>query len=213
MEFQKTIKSIEEDLKCRWQEKILAEIEKISKDIIVVFWWSQNLTYYKNWQKQYESKVATGKNGFWNEIWSHKTPIWLHRICDFIWDGCDEKQIFKAREKTDVLQYYPSKPNVYPVILSRILQLEGMEPEYNENTKKRCIYIHWTPQTRYFETKDLKRTFGCITLPPSEIIKLFNKIDKNNVWEGPYVYIFEKNKYQKSSNEDEFFKYATDSRV
>lgn len=167
-------------------QDILELNSKISKNLILVLASSNELIYTRNWKIRFQTKVALSKNGFGNEIWSWKTPSWLHKVCNLIWEGSDKMQIFKSRQKHEILEKYSQEPNIYPYVLSRILQLDGMRAS-NSNTKLRNIYIHWTPQTRYFESNNLNRTHWCVTLPPDKMIDLFDEVKTSK--DEIYVYI------------------------
>ena len=72
-------------------------------------------------------------------------------------------------------------------ILSRILWLYGIEPQFNQgagcDSHSRYIYIHGTPDT---EPMGIARSHGCIRMRNSDVIELFDLVDV-----GTRVDIFE----------------------
>lgn len=160
-------------------------ISNYNESLILILWETNDLLYLEGWKISFTSKCVTGKNWFGNEIWSRKTPLWLHKISWLYWDKMDITTIFKWRKHIWNLEYYPEKWNIYPVVLSRILQLVWLE-EQNSNTEKRYIYIHWTPNIWYWDTDNLKRSYGCISLKPTRIVELFEKVKFKK---DTYVYI------------------------
>ena len=58
------------------------------------------------------------------------------------------------------------------LILSRILWLEGLDPE-NANTRDRYIYLHGTNQESLIGTP---ASHGCVRLSNQDIIEIYEKV-------------------------------------
>jgi hypothetical protein len=182
----KLIKFINEDLEKKWLQEL---IEDIKKSLIIILWETNDLLYIENWIIYINLKCVTWMNWFSNVPWTKTTPVWWHIICEKHWDWLDENTIFKWRKDTwRKVEYYPDEPIVFPVITTRILVLDWIEKNENITTKQRYIYIHWNPNLWYWNSDNYKRTFWCIWLKPSNIIKLFNLVKKQ---EKTFVYIKE----------------------
>jgi len=176
----RVVEKIENDMRKNW-----LEFADYKASLIWILWESNDLVLFENGEIRFYSKCTTWYGWFWNVPWSRATPLWLHKIIWYYWDSLPKEAILKWRIDTwKRLEYHPSYPNIYPVIISRILQLEWLE-ERNSNTKKRYIYIHWTPNIWYWETDNLKRSYGCISLKPDDMIDLFNQVK----WKNTFVYI------------------------
>lgn len=81
--------------------------------------------FYKTKKNVFFSKCVTWKAWFWDKIWSYKTPLRLHKIIWYYGDDLVKESILKWRVYIwKKLEYYPSYPNIYSVIISRILQLK-----------------------------------------------------------------------------------------
>jgi hypothetical protein len=143
--------------------------------LIVVLGNSNDLYYIQKGNIVFYHKCVTWKNWFGNEPGSNKTPIGLHKIINLIGDDLDPLTKFKWRKPVGSIKALSKPGQIQSVIISRILQLDGLEPE-NKNTKNRHIYIHWTPNVWYWETDNLKRSHWCIDLPPDKVIELFNLV-------------------------------------
>ena len=164
------------------ENNVPVKIEEIQDNLIVVLGDTNDIYLLQNSKIAFQSKCTTWKNWFWNVLWTKTTPLWLHKIIWYYWDCLPKEAILKWRVDTGRrLEYYPSYPNVYPVIISRILQLQWIE-ERNSNTEKRYIYIHWTPNTWYWDKDTFKQSYWCIGLKPDDIINLFEKVNKKETF-------------------------------
>ena len=176
-----------------WENKVDFFLGEVIKNLIVVFWASNDLFLIQNNEIKFYEKCSTGKNWFWNEIKSKKTPLWLHKITGYYGDWLPWNAILKGRVDTwKRLEYFPSYPNIYPVILSRILQLSGLEAR-NSNTFKRYIYIHWTPNIWYWDKKEFNQSYWCLWLKPEKMIELFDMVKLKDT----FVYIMNKKLWEK----------------
>ena len=119
--------------------------------------------------------ISTGKNGLGEQSGSECTPRGLHRIHHVIGLHHAVNSVFVAREWTG--EYYsPELAAQYPTrdwILTRILQLDGLEEGYNRggnvDSLSRYIYIHGTPDSTAL---GVPGSHGCIRMRNSDIIEL-----------------------------------------
>ncbi len=162
-------------------------VESLHKRLIVVFWSTNTLIYFKDGEPLFQTECVTSKEWFWNESDSHCTPTGLHLIDGSIWTGCDKYQKFKARIPTTIET--PPKPGKFKFgTYGRILTLDGVETQ-NQSTKDRLIYIHGNIHNWYWTDpeKNLRRSWGCIGLKLDEMVELFDLV--NAVKEQVFVYI------------------------
>ena len=119
--------------------------------------------------------VSTGKNGLGELINSECTPRGLHIIHSIIGLENEINSVFVSRKWTGEI-YNEELANAHPSrdwILTRILQLDGIEPGFNKggnvDTLSRYIYIHGTP-----DSNDIGKpgSHGCIRMRNKDIIKL-----------------------------------------
>ena len=114
--------------------------------------------------------VSTSRFGLGSEEHSHKTPLGKFRISDKIGEGMPAGTIFVGR--------VPLRPNdplppTEDLVLSRILWLDGIEPQ-NANTRNRFIYIHGT---RHEDKIGAPDSHGCIRMRNADVIELFDLVD------------------------------------
>ncbi|WP_267899671.1 L,D-transpeptidase [Legionella septentrionalis] len=119
--------------------------------------------------------VSTGKNGLGEQEGSECTPRGWHQIHSII--GLDNavNSVFIARRWTGEI-YTRELAAQYPGrdwILTRILQLDGLEPGRNKggsvDSLQRYIYIHGTPDITPLGTPGSR---GCIRMNNADIIEL-----------------------------------------
>ena len=178
----KLISLLESDFK---KNNITENLEKIVESLILVLGSTNDLLLLENWEIKLSFKCATWKGWFWNVPWTKATPLWLHKIIWYYGDKLPWNAILKWRVDTwRRLEYFPSYPNIYPAIISRILQLKWLEKR-NSNTETRYIYIHWTPNTWYWDKKEFKQSYWCIWLKPDDMITLFEHVKRKET----FVYI------------------------
>jgi lipoprotein-anchoring transpeptidase ErfK/SrfK len=126
--------------------------------------------------------VSTGKNGLGELKDTGCTPRGWHYIYSIIGLENEPNSVFVARKWTQEI-YTEELSFKFPErdwILTRILQLDGLEPGFNKggnvDSLSRYIYIHGTPDTTNLGVPGSK---GCIRMRNSDIIELANwiKID------------------------------------
>ena len=123
--------------------------------------------------------VSTAANGVGEVRGSYCTPRGLHIIRAKIGAGCAENTVFVGRRATGEI-YSPELGACFPDrdwILTRILWLSGCEVGFNRlgdnDTKRRYIYIHGTPDSvQLGETG----SHGCIRMKNSDLIELFDLV-------------------------------------
>ena len=115
--------------------------------------------------------VSTSKHGLGTQEGSFRTPTGQFRICEKIGGGVAPWMSFKGRKPTGVIA---SPGGDEDLILSRILWLEGLDPE-NSNTRGRFIYLHGTNQEELIGTP---ASHGCIRLRNRDMIELHDRVEK-----------------------------------
>ena len=120
--------------------------------------------------------VSTSKFGLGTEEGSFRTPTGWFRIAEKIGMAEPPWTIFKSRAATGVLA---STGGEQDLVLSRILWLEGLDPE-NANTRDRYIYIHGTNHEDQIGTP---ASHGCIRLRNDDVIALFDRLEEGDLLE------------------------------
>lgn len=135
----------------------------------------QRLTAYENDQLSFTYLISTGKNGLGEKANSECTPRGWHKIYSVIGLENQMNSVFVAREWTGEI-YSPELGQNNPGrdwILTRILQLEGLEPGRNKggdvDSLQRYIYIHGTPDSTPLGTPGSR---GCIRVRNNQMIDL-----------------------------------------
>jgi lipoprotein-anchoring transpeptidase ErfK/SrfK len=126
--------------------------------------------------KLYKSySVSTGKKGLGERYGSECTPQGWHRIHDIIGLQHAENSVFVGRQWTGEI-YTPELALQFPNrdwILTRILQLDGLEPLKNKggdvDSLARYIYIHGTPDTT---PMGIPGSHGCIRMRNADLMEL-----------------------------------------
>lgn len=121
--------------------------------------------------RQYDVSTATKGMGF--VMNSYRTPTGRFRIAEKIGDGESTGTIFKQRTPTGLWQ--PGDAVQTDLVLSRILRLEGLEPE-NANSFERFIYVHGTNHEHLLGQPASQ---GCVRMGNSAMIELFDMVEVN----------------------------------
>jgi len=128
-------------------------------------------------QQHVEYSISTAENGAGQSSGTGCTPLGAHIVRAKI--GYDELEgaVFIARRPTGEV-YSETLAQTYPErdwILSRILWLSGTEVGINRlgnnDTMRRYIYIHGTPDS---EPMGVPLSHGCIRMRNKDVIHLFN---------------------------------------
>lgn len=150
----------------------------MNKDqLILILAKTQRMYCYENdiLDKIYD--VSTGKNGLGEVQGSECTPRGWHCIHQKIGMTHEINSVFVGRVWTgeiysdELSQQFPNRD----WILTRIIQLSGLEPERNlgglVDTLSRYIYIHGTPDKTQL---GVPGSHGCVRMRNIEVIELAN---------------------------------------
>jgi hypothetical protein len=124
-----------------------------------------------------EFQVSTSAKGIGFEKDSYRTPTGRFRICGKIGEGEPAGTVFKGRVPVGLWRQGECPED--DLILTRILRLEGLDPE-NANTLERCIYIHGTNRE---DMIGKAASHGCIRLGNSDMIGLFDMVSEGDMVE------------------------------
>lgn len=114
--------------------------------------------------------ISTSKFGIGDRPGSHHTPLGRLQVAKKIGCNAPSGAVFKSRRRTgEVLA--PDAPGRDPIV-TRILWLTGTENR-NQNTFRRTIYIHGTPEESRLGTP---ASYGCIRMGSRDIADLYNRI-------------------------------------
>jgi phosphoserine phosphatase len=116
--------------------------------------------------------VSTAIKGMGSTPNSHRTPTGRFRIVEKIGAGEPSGTIFKQRTASGLWQ--PGDPARGDLVLSRILRIEGLDPE-NLNSFERFIYIHGTNHEHLLGQPASQ---GCVRLGNSAMIELFDMVEE-----------------------------------
>jgi hypothetical protein len=113
---------------------------------------------------------STSKFGIGDRPGTYATPVGNLRVVSKIGAGAPTGSAFHGRQRTGEIV----KPNTpgRDIIVSRIIRLDGMEPE-NSRTFGRAIYIHGTPEET---TIGRPASYGCVRMKSKDVIDLFDQV-------------------------------------
>jgi HAD superfamily phosphoserine phosphatase-like hydrolase len=114
--------------------------------------------------------VSTAAKGMGFDDGSFRTPTGNFRILEKIGAGEPTGTIFKAR--VPVGRWQPGDSGPEDGILTRILRLEGLDPQ-NLNTSARHIYIHGTNREDLLGSP---ASHGCVRMANADIIELHDLV-------------------------------------
>jgi lipoprotein-anchoring transpeptidase ErfK/SrfK len=144
----------------------------------------QAMNCFEDDQLIFTYKISTGRNGVGEQINSERTPRGWHKIHSIIGHGNEINSVFISRKwsgevySKELAQKEPGRD----WILTRILQLDGMEPGRNKggdvDSLRRYIYIHGTPDSTKLGVPGSR---GCIRMRNNEIINLANWATTNSL--------------------------------
>ena len=151
------------------------ELKQVSDQFIMISSKQQLLQCYEQDVLIKTYSVSTGKNGLGEHLGSECTPRGWHRIHSIIGLDTPINSVFVARLWTGEL-YSSELASKHPTrdwILTRIIQLDGLEPGRNKggdvDSLERYIYIHGTPD---ISPLGVPGSHGCIRMRNSDIIEL-----------------------------------------
>ena len=123
--------------------------------------------------------VSTAANGAGETCGSYCTPRGRHVVRAKIGAGQPANTVFVRRRPTGEI-YTPELGAQSPQrdwILTRILWLSGSEPGFNRlgenDTMRRCIYIHGTPDSAQLGAPG---SHGCIRMRNADLVELFDLV-------------------------------------
>lgn len=131
----------------------------------------QRLTVKENEQAVRSFPVSTSRFGTGTEEGSMKTPTGRFRIAEKIGSDMPGETIFRSRV---ALNPGDALPETEDLIMSRILWLDGLDPQ-NANTRKRFIYIHGT---KHEDKVGTPASSGCVRMRKADVAELFDLVDK-----------------------------------
>jgi hypothetical protein len=122
--------------------------------------------------------ISSSSFGVGFEVGSNKTPTGKFKVHKKIGKGEPEGAVFRERNPSgEVCFENPRSPlwqSSEDLVLSRILLLDGCEPE-NSNTLERYIYIHGTNQEHLLGKP---ASHGCIRMSNRDVIDLFGLVEE-----------------------------------
>lgn len=142
---------------------------------ILIITKNQSLTCYEGKNIVQCYSISTAKNGLGEQSGSECTPRGNHVIYSIIGLHNEPNSVFVSRQFTGEI-YSPLLVAEYPQrdwILTRILQLDGLEPGHNKggevDSLARYIYIHGVPDST---PMGIPGSRGCIRMRNDDIIAL-----------------------------------------
>ncbi len=115
-------------------------------------------------------KISTSKFGVGDRPGSNCTPLGRLQVAKKIGDNAPIGSVFKSRRRTGEV-IAPNAPGRDPVV-TRIMWLTGTE-QRNQNTYRRTIYIHGTPEERRLGSP---ASYGCIRMGSRDVADLYKRI-------------------------------------
>jgi hypothetical protein len=141
----------------------------------------QTVSLFEQSQFVRKFSCSTSRFGIGQIEGSNQTPLGLHRIAEKIGAGVQAGTVFKGRKVVG----HVSQPEFADAkITTRILWLEGLEPDFNRggnvNSHARYIYIHGTADQASIGQP---ASCGCIHLADADIVPLFDLLPSGTlVW-------------------------------
>jgi lipoprotein-anchoring transpeptidase ErfK/SrfK len=115
--------------------------------------------------------VSTSKFGLGSEMDSNCTPLGSFQIKEKIGGDQPVRTIFRSRLPEG--NWEPDEVVEDDLVLSRILWLDGLEPE-NANTFDRYIYIHGTNQE---ELIGRPASHGCVRMRNADMVDIYELVE------------------------------------
>lgn len=152
----------------------------MKKQLIKIDTKSQIMYCYQYEQEVHRYLVSTGKNGVGEQEGSECTPRGRHAIYSKIGLETKPNSVFVGRQWTGEIyseQLALDNPG-RDWILTRILQLDGLEPGFNKggsvDSLARYIYIHGTPDSVELGVPGSR---GCVRMRNADIIELADWVE------------------------------------
>lgn len=148
-----------------------------SEPLVVILATEQVMHCYLGDTLHKSYSISTGKNGLGEEEGSECTPRGWHGIHSILGLENTMNSVFVSRQWTGEI-YNSELARQYPGrdwILTRILQLDGLEPGRNKggnvDSLQRYIYIHGTPDQTELGVPGSR---GCVRMRNEHVIELAN---------------------------------------
>ncbi len=158
-------------------KRLLSVKKNNAKQLILINAQLQLMHCYEGDMLYRQYQVSTGKNGLGEQSGSECTPRGWHQIHSIIGLENETNSVFVGRKWTGEI-YCPELAVQFPErdwILTRILQLDGLEPGRNNggevDSLKRYIYIHGTPDSTKL---GVPGSHGCVRMSNADVIELAN---------------------------------------
>ena len=154
---------------CAIRNRAAAQSEPAPVDLIISIQEQKMFVVRESgWVKKY--KISTSRFGLGDNYGSYKTPLGRLRIWEKLGGALPSGAVLKGRAATG--EVLPANAPGRDPIVSRILWLEGLEPQ-NDNARGRGIYIHGTT-----EEANLGKpvSWGCIRMRSEDVIELYDVI-------------------------------------
>lgn len=132
---------------------------------------SQTLDLFINNEHARTFRISTAEKGMGFAEGSFRTPTGRFVIFEKIGEGEPLYTTFNARVPVGV--WDPAQNTDADLILTRILTLDGLDPE-NANTLDRYVYIHGTNRE---DLIGIPSSHGCIRLSNSDMVELFDAVE------------------------------------
>ena len=131
----------------------------------------QQLSLFQGRRQLGSWPVSTSSRGVGFEEGSYRTPTGRFVVRELIGGGQPSGTIFVARRPVGI--WSPAQPADKDLVLTRILRLDGLDPE-NSNSWDRHIYIHGTNQEQLLGSP---ASIGCVRMANRDIAGLFSLIE------------------------------------
>ena len=139
----------------------------------------QRLTLVEGGRAAAEFPISTAAAGVGGEAGSMRTPPGWHRIAAKIGAMAPLGTVFESREPTG--RIWQGEPGAEDLILTRILWLDGLEPERNRgpgrDSLSRYIYLHGTNHEDRLGQPD---SHGCVRLANADVAWLFDHVEEGD---------------------------------
>ena len=144
---------------------------KASEVSLLVSVADQKMVLWQDGAEMARFPISTSRFGLGDRLGSYATPLGALQVAEKIGSSVREGTVFKERRPTrEVLA--PNAPGRDPIV-TRILWLRGLESQ-NQNSYKRYIYIHGTPEERLLGKPV---SWGCIRMASKDVVRVFEAID------------------------------------
>ena len=144
---------------------------KASEVSLLVSVADQKMVLWQDGAEMARFPISTSRFGLGDRLGSYATPLGALQVAEKIGSSVREGTVFKERRPTrEVLA--PNAPGRDPIV-TRIIWLRGLESQ-NQNSYKRYIYIHGTPEERLLGKPV---SWGCIRMASKDVVRVFEAID------------------------------------